>query len=73
MPKGPQGQKRARPYILVVGILALTDAIFGPSIQAWYKTMQPEVAKAIGVGIIFAIMILASLIGLHLLSRKPDV
>jgi len=59
-------------YLLIVGALALTDALFGHAIQAWYRTMPPERARSIGALAILAIFGISNLLGAYYFSRKPD-
>jgi hypothetical protein len=63
MEKKPYSPKSPRPYLLLlVGAAALMDAVFGSRMQAWYQTMPPDQAKAIGAIILGGIFI-AGLVG----------
>jgi hypothetical protein len=63
----------ARIYFLVIaGILAFTEALFGPRIQAWYRTMPANEAKGIGAGFFFGFLILVCLGFLFVISKNAD-
>jgi hypothetical protein len=59
-------------FLAIAGVLALSDALFGPRIQAWYRTMPPNEAKGIGAGILFGLLILVCLGALLVASRSSD-
>jgi hypothetical protein len=56
----------------VAGTLALTDALVGPRIQAWYKTMPHAQAAEIGLSIMAGIAILVGAAAWFLISRNSD-
>jgi len=73
MPKGPQGGNLLRRFFFGLFVaLALSDAIFGARIQAWYQTMPPATAKAVGASIIFGLLIVVCGIAMFLASRSSD-
>jgi hypothetical protein len=71
MPNRPPTTARAY-FLAVAGILALTDALFGPRIQAWYRTMPANEAKGIGGGILLGLLVVVCLGFLFVISRSSD-
>jgi hypothetical protein len=62
-----------RTYMLVVlGIFVLVDLLAGPYVQAWYRTMPPEHAKALGGLILLGLFIIVGVGALFVISRSSD-
>ncbi len=73
MLKGHQGRNPLRAFlVLVIGILAVSSAIIGPRMQAWYKTVPPKEAYAVGIGAFCAFVVLVYVVGFIIASRSTD-
>jgi hypothetical protein len=73
MTKQPRGKNPLRKYaLLVMGILAVSGAVVGPRLQAWYKTVPQKEAYAVAMGLICGMIILLYAIGLIIVSRSSD-
>lgn len=71
--KRGKAPKPVRAFLLfVAGALAITDAVFGPHIQAWYKTMPHAQAVEIGLSIMAGIAILVGAVAWFLAARSSN-
>lgn len=73
MPTEPQKQKILRNLgMLAVAIMGISGHIFGPRLQAWYKTVPPKEAYAVGDGILGGFMVIAFVVVMIVVNWNSD-
>lgn len=75
IPTEPKPKRQPRPYLLIVGVLALAASVsrlFRSPLQAWYQTLSPHSLTIVKVVVLMTFLVGLPLLFIFLSGRDPD-